>query len=530
MSAVSMGALARSAVYVNAAQLWQMASRLVLTPIIIAALGLEAYGAWALVFGLCSYVIAADTGAGWVYAKLTAELDEQRDYALLSELIGSGLVLVGSAAVFGLTALWLAHAWVLPVLGVAPHLLHETERTLAVLSAAVVFDAGAGCVLDVLAGLQRMDLKYRFIIFGSVAEFATALALLLTGAGMVALPIGLLTGEVVSIGFARMYCRRLRPALVLSPLRASVRGVQQVVGLGMRFEGLVLLSTAFTQGIRVLISSLYGTSALGIFHLAERLLSVGSTPGLAVISPLMPAFANLGQDTGRWRRLFVHASKALGVAAALPLVFAAVFAGPILFAWTGQHFPGAAWTVRILAPVEFLSLLTGVAAARLRAAGMVGLELSSGFLGGLLSLVGLVAAFPFAGYAGSVVAVACGRSIGALWFLDRFASFGKVGRSNYLASAVLAPLLLFAPVGLVLGTAAFALPILNLDGATRAGVLCTLALLAAVYGLICAALAWFLGFTAAERAGIVRFISGGQPIASRGAAELADGLSTSSHG
>jgi len=426
---------------------------------------------------------------------------------VLSTVISSGLVVVASAAALGLTALWLAHAWVLPMLGVPPHLLHETERTLAVLSAAVVFEAGAGCVLDVLAGLQRMDLKFRFIIFGSVTEFATALALLLTGAGMVALPLGLLAGEVVSIGFGGLHCRRLRPALVLSPFRASMAGIKQVIGLGMRFQGLVLVSTTLTQGIRMLLSSLYGTSALGIFHLADRLLSVGRTPGAAVIGPLMPAFANLGAGPARrWQRLFVHASRALGLAAALPLLFAAVFAGPILFAWTGQYFPDAAWTVRVLAPMEFVILLTGVAGARLRAAGTVRLELTSGVLGGVLAVVGLIAAYPVAGYAGSVVAIACGRSAGAWWFLDRFFSSHHLDRWQYTRTTVLAPVLLFAPAGLLLGAAAFALPMLSSGNAGRWIVLSTLALLAGTYALVCIPITWFLGLSAPTRAGIVRLI------------------------
>jgi O-antigen/teichoic acid export membrane protein len=514
MSAVSVRALARSSLYVNAAQLWQMGSRLVLTPVVIATLGLEGYGAWTLVFSLCSYAIALDAGAGWVYAKLTAELDERGDYTLLSEVVSSGLVLVGSAAALGLSGLWLAHAWLFPILGVPQHLFQETEWTLLVLSVAVVFEASVGGVLDVLAGLQRMDLQYRFIIFGSVAEFATTLPLLLARVGMVALPLGFLAGAAVSIGAAWVQCRRLRPGLLLSPLRASLVGVKQVVRLGLRFQSLLLVGTTVRQGIALLISGLYGTAALGIFHLADRLLSVARTPGLAIISPLMPAFANLrsGRHARRDRQLFLRASKAVGVAAALPLLFAAVFAGPILFAWTGQHFPDAAWTARVLAPVEFATLLMGVAGARLRAAGTVRLELISGLLGSVLALLGLAGAYPLAGYAGSVIAVACGRCLGVAWFLERFVSSWKLDRRDYVRTTVLAPLLLFTPVALLFGTATFALPILDSDDAGRWAVLGTLTLLAAAYGLACAPVAWFLGLSAAERARIVNLMRGVRPV------------------
>ena len=512
MTDVNTRSLARSSLYVNAAQLWQMASRLVLTPAVIAALGLDGYGAWTLVFSLCSYAIALDTGFGWAYAKLTAELDQRGEYALLSEIISSGLVMVGSLAGLGLGALWLSHTWILPVLGVPPHLLHDTERTLLVLSLAVVLQTTGGCVLPVLAGLQRMDLQYQIKIAGAVMEFATALPLLLAGVGMVALPLGVLVGEIVCIASAWWQCRRLRPLLRFSPLLASGSGMRELVRLGIRFQSLLVVGTILRQGIALLISGLYGTAMLGIFHLADRLLFVARTPGIAIISPLMPAFANLaaGGRPRAWRRLFLRASKVLGAAAALPLLFSVVFAGPILFAWTGQHFAGATWTVGALAPAEFVMLLTGVAAARLRAAGTVQLELTAGLVGTVLALLGLALAYPLAGYTGSIIAVTCGRCIGGVWFLERFASVWKVDRWSYARDTIVAPVLLFSPVCLLVGAAAFTLPTLTSAAAGRGAVLCILALFGAAYAFACAPLAWFVVLSPAERAMIGRFLPRGR--------------------
>jgi len=503
---VSLRGLARSSAYVNAAQLWQMASRLVLTPIVIARLGLDGYGAWTLVYSVCANAIALDSGAAWAYAKLTAELDEDGDWSRLSEVIGAGLLLVGSTVAVGLAAVWLARGWILPVLGVPPQLLRETEQTLCILSLAVAFKACLGAALPVLAGLQRMDLQYRFIICGSVVEFATALSLVLAGRGMTALPLGILAGEVVSIGAAWRACRRLRPALRLSPLHAGLQGVKQIVSVGLRFQGVVLMGTVARQAIRVALSGLYGTAALGIFNLAERLLSVAGGPALAIVSPLMPAFAKLGSGSHawRWRQLFWRASKVAAVAAAVPLLFAAVFADPILFAWTGQRFPAAVWAARALAPVEFLAVLTGVAGARLRAAGTVRLEVIAGLAGSVLALAGMLVAYPVAGLAGSVVAVACGRCAGSAWLLARFASFGRLDGRRYLRTTVLAPVLRLAPLCALFAAAAFALTLLGSPDAGRWSVLGRLALLAAAYTLACTPVAWFLALSARDRATVVR--------------------------
>src|SRR5206468_220796 len=157
-------------------------------------------------------------------------------------------------------------------------------------------------------------------------------------------------------GAAWVLCRRLRPALRLSPFRVSVAGCHEIMSLGMRFQGVVLLGTAIRQGIRMAISGLCGTAALGTFHLADRMLFVARVPVAA----------------------------------------------------------------------EFATLLTASAASGLRAAGTVRLELIFGLANAALVVAGLAIGYPLAGYAGIVVAITCGRTVTALWFLERFASFSKL--------------------------------------------------------------------------------------------------------
>jgi O-antigen/teichoic acid export membrane protein len=507
-SAISAGALARSSAYVNAAQVWQLASRLVMTPVVLSHLGLEGYGAWALVNTLCASAIALDTAAGWTYAKLTAELDGRKDFALLSEVVSSGLLLAGGIAALALTAVWVTHAWLIPLLGVPPSLFRQTELALVILSLAVELKALGGCVLAVLAGCQRMDLQYRFIIAGSVVEFAIALPLLFAGVGMAALALGVLGGTAVSIAAASRACRRLRPAIHVSPSRVSVAGIRSLLRVGVRFQSLVLIGSSARQATRLLISSLYGAAALGTFSLADRMLVVAGAPGLAIISPLMPAFATLGseRDFTRLQQLVVRASKALAIAAAPPLLFASVCAGPILFGWTGQRLPETEWAVRVLAPAEFFALVAGVAAARLRARGMVRPELTSEIIGTALALAGLVIAYPLVGFAGSVAAVALGRSAAALVFLRRFVSIEKLHGWPHFRATIIRPVLPLAGVAIALAIATWELPGLRTATGGRAGVLGMIALLGIAYALASASVAWLVALSAGERARVLQLV------------------------
>lgn len=499
MSEVTVRGLARSSAYVNAAQFWQMGSRLILTPIVISSLGLEGYGAWTLVFSLCSYAVMVDAGAGWVYAKITADHDATGDYTALSELISSGAVLVGAFCTVFCVLLWAFQSPVLTALRVEPALIHEASRTLLILSIVVIVEASAGCVLDVLAGLQRMDLQHRFLLIGTTIEFATTLMLLRLHAGMIALPLGLLCGGVVSISLGWIACRQLRPMLHLSPLRAGGNGIRRVTRLGLQFQSILAINTVLAQGLRLLISRLYGLTALAIYHLADRVLYAARTPGLAVISPLMPAFASLhsGRRAKRWRRPFKYALAIASVASAIPLLFAATFAGPILFAWTGRHFSDAVWIVRTLAPAEFLTLLAGVGAARLRALGTIRLEAVTTLVGTLIALVGGAMAKPLGGFAATVAVASVGRSIAALALLDRFVVGARLRRLNALRPVVLIPLLV-APLCFLTAIAA---SMYGIGGAavTRWTGLGTMLVLAIVDAIACGALVWFVAFTPRER-------------------------------
>lgn len=448
MSEVTGRALARSSLHVQAVDIGQMALRLLLTPVVIGRLGLEGYGLWVLLFSLCALTGALNTGIVWTYVKLTAELDQRRETAAMSEVVSSAAALMTVGAGLALALLWLPRDWLWPLLGVPVAALADAQRTFAVLALAVAVETSIGCTLYVLAGLQRIDLQYRFMLFGALLDFAAAFVLLQLGAGMVALAAGTLLGRVLSAAAAWRACRSLRPQLALSPLRASLDGMRRVLPLAFRLQGVVLASTLAREGTRLAISALFGAATLGVYQLGDRLLVVARSPVTAMLNPLMPAFARLAarDESDRRRALFRYASTITAAGAALSVLFAAVFADVILRVWTGREFPEAAWTARVLAPAEMAGLLTGVAVAALRASGTVGLELRAALVSGGLVLGGIAVGYPIGGYAGSIVAVCIGRCAASAWLLRGVPAAWIGARGAHLGRTVF-------------GTAAFAVPV-----------------------------------------------------------------------
>lgn len=501
MTRINAKKLARNTLYAGVQQVWTIGSRFVLTPIIIDRIGLEGYGTWALLFGICAYVSMFDTSFSFAYCKFTAEYDRRRDYDGLSQIIGSGIAVVGSIGLIGLAAIWLFRTPILHVLKVPDALMHDAGIALLLIAAMLLLRMSVGGVFQVLAGLQRLDLQYKLQIAASIVEFATTLAFLTLGWGLLALAYGYTVAQLTATLGGRIYCWRLCPALSISPLRASRRGTREVLSLGGRFQLLFVINTAITQGLRLLISGLCGVAALGVFELAFKLVSLGTMASGSVISPLMPAFANLraGGDTERRRLLYEGSSKLVAIGAVVAMGFLALYADQAIVIWTNHAFPLAAWTIRVVIVAELLSLLTGVATSDLRGAGLLRLEMQFALLAAVAFAASVYPGYRLAGYEGLVIAVTGSRSLAALWFLWTFARGEGFSFAHHLRETLARPLLAVLPAVALVWLAGVLSGAVGYSDHGRWLLLGPMAVLGVVYTAASAVMMWFAVLSKAER-------------------------------
>jgi len=190
----------------------------------------------------------------------------------------------------------------------------------------------------------------------------------------------------------------------------------------------------FVQGIKLLISALCGVSVLAIYELADKLLQLSRAISGALIDPLMPAFAHLhaGQDTERWKSLFVHSSKLIALFGMAALVGLSVFADRLIVVWTGHAYPLAAWTIRVMAGGHFLWVMTGAGTSVLRGKGTLKLEMSNAILRTVLAAILVVPGYFWGGYEGLVVAITVSRVVSSIWFLVSFSSTERFGFGGYM--------------------------------------------------------------------------------------------------
>lgn len=441
MTAIDIKTLGRSSLATAFVQLWRIASRLVLTPLIIAKLGWAGYGAWTLVFSLSAYVQMTNASFGLAYTKFTAECVRHRRYDELTHIIGSGMTAVGSIAVLGLGAAWAFGEPILRWLEVPPALVGDTAIALVIVLAVLVLRMTVGCTLEILGGLQRLDLTQRLNAVSVLVEFVVTVPLLWWApapyGGLVGLAIGHATGQVV-INFAAYSMVRARlPEVRITPLAISREGLRKVVGVGGRFQLLWAVNTLVMQGVKFLIAKLVGVEAVAVYDLADKLMALGKTASEAVIAPLMPAFASLraGGERAKERILFLKGSKADALMGGASFAFLALLAPAIMLLWTGAPGPQieqAAWTLRVLAVGEASLLLTSVVSSSLRAQGRVKLEFTWAMLTTGIMVVLLFPLAPLYGYEGMIAARLCAQLLGTVWYLRAYFGFAEMSWGEYL--------------------------------------------------------------------------------------------------
>jgi O-antigen/teichoic acid export membrane protein len=523
MARVEVKSLLRSSGVAGVASFWQIAAGIFLTPLVLAAIGLEGYGVWALLHGISQSMSGVSGSMNLAYAKLTAEYGAKGRHGELAGLLGSGVLMIGAACGLGAGAIWAFRFPVLETLGVPDEMIVDAALALGLVLAGLFLRLSLGCYRQILAGLQRTDLQYQARILSSATYFGVAIMLLGQGQGLPGLAAAFLAGEVAAAVLAWFWVRRLEPTLRVRLLSASHAGMKKFLLLGGRFQLLRFMDQTSTYGARMLMSALLGPAALGTFELGRKLIRLGLTGSRAIMAPMMPAFAALhaSRDEERARFLYREGSRLLFVASLICFTFLCIFADRALRLWTGETHPLAVWVVRVLALGYMVRPLTGMGTASMRGRGRVGLEVRTGLAGNLLRFTILYPFFVLWGFQGFVASGAVSGAVVSLSFVWLYSRAEGIPLGSHLHAVVVRPVMVFLPVAAAAVAIEhwvhFAIP----GFSQRWNILLELGLAGGLYVAIAGAALWFGLLDGDERQSIgdrVRRLTGGAPPSAQPAA------------
>lgn len=371
--------LARNAAFNLLGRLWFVGAWVCITPYVLKQLGAERFGVWSLLFLLSGYLATFDLGLGSSIVRFTAQHATQDDWqglrATMSAILRVYLVL-GIVWVLGIL---LSEPWLLRWLRISP--AYESEVRFALTASAIVF-AFANLVstgTGVLNGLQRMDLANGILIGSSIPQIGLLAWGLHLGYGLYAVAVSTATSWIFTAVATWVAISRLAPQLGWPWVTSRGKSSGWIrFSTWMQVNNVIALSQQ--QLDKILLTARSGLRAVAEFELGFRVTNALQSMPMVILSPLIPAFAELEASGERDRFLAVcRRGQSLLTGGSFWLIAAAVPALPfVIRAWVGAEYALAGRLAQWMMAAFALNLCTGIGTAAVRGAGRPDIEVLPG--------------------------------------------------------------------------------------------------------------------------------------------------------
>ena len=468
-------------------------SGLVLTPIIINALGKDGYGTWIFIGSVTTMLRLLDFGITPTVIRFTAIHRGRQDPTEIDALASASLAIY---LVLGLASLvaGLVIAWFLPdMITLSPDLVRPAQVAALIAVLTLGTQAPLGLFGSLLKGAQRYDVLNTGAIISIVAYAVLIVVVLTRHATLPTLATIALIATIIRLGYPVLFVRRELPGIRISLAAVSRDRVKGLLGFSwFAFLGHVAGKVIYSADV-IVIGAILGPGSVALYGVSSRLFGLATSVASTGTDMLLPLQSELeGRGEHERQRVFliagVRASACVAVVLGFPLV---ILPSWVLTAWLGSGFGKSVAPLALLGAATLFATVNIVLAQYLFARGrpaLLAVAQSSLAAVNLALTIGLLLTVREIWTAALATLVAEG--VGAVLVLPALAR-GRGTSMLELVGAWVKPM--------VAGVVA-ALPTLVLARwATDTTSLLVLALVGAIWALAFAAVAWRLALTDGER-------------------------------
>ncbi len=430
---------------------------LLLPPVLLAYLGLEVYGIWAIITLVNYYVALLDLGFQSGLIKLIAEAETQKDTKYILVLVNTsfwvyfgvfGLGLVVTLGVGEILASWLLSG--LP--DSTPYVsVFETYMVVSLFGLLVIPFSG------LLKGFQRYDQSNLLEVLAMLLNAAVSIGLVLSGLRLWALVIGSATAALWRLVAYIWLSRRTFPSLGLRWVsKSSLSILRQLFHLSPADQSVRIYSVITQSVVRLAISAYAGVAFVGIYDIAKRIVNQVNGVSSIVFYPLVPVVSSLVAQ-GKKESLYELLRRCqlyLGMLG-LPLTyFLLIFYDPVLSAWLGlSEVSSISFAGRLLLIATFAELFTGPATTASLGLGTANLHVVKLLLSGILSVALILGLGQQYGFQGIVIGETAATLIGTLVCISIFQKWFSIPVAQMTLEAIRRVSVATLPVWLLLAGA-----------------------------------------------------------------------------
>lgn len=322
--------LGKNAAFTMAAAVAQVIVTLATLPLYLSIIGIERYGVIVLTWLIFDYALLFNVGLDRAAIKFLS--GHRSDWNKFSQVFWSAVIVVGIFALFGAVLLY----FVLPrtlsdLLSVSPKLVAEVGRGYWVLAGLLVFSIVGTVIASLLQAHERFLELNISQFFGSLAfQLLPVLMGMLRSPSLEVVVISGAVGRAlqVVIYIAYSYQNSYRT----SAPKFSRRDALDMLRYGMWTSVSGVVSPIIVNLDRLLIGSLSGTAAVGVYSIPYNLVMRALIVPSSISSALFPRLSQVGEPDGRARTaknvlLFLAFIYCLG------LVFGAFFFETFIHLW-----------------------------------------------------------------------------------------------------------------------------------------------------------------------------------------------------
>ncbi len=421
----------RNTLFFSIASMTGLVFSFILAPIMLARLGLEQYGVWAVTGAFAAYVGLIDLGISRSLGRFVAVYHARDEPRVVEQCLGLGLI---AATIVGAVAAAVAVLAAPAAAGALGDVLTPSEMRAVLLSSAVILGALLfSAALDAVPqGLARYGPPSTSDFASHVLNFSLSVAALLWSRDLVVYAVANAVAGVVSIAFSiismRIVWGRVSAAI---PSRALVR---EVLGFSLKSQASWIADLVNGQAAKIVLAFFVDVRVAGAFDVAFRAAQAAKHVGLLSMSALIPtATAQITREGARViGGLYVRYSRR-SMAITMPMiVFLCASAPALLVAWLGEVPDDALGVFIALTLGMGVSLTTGVSSQLALSEGRAGAIAWLSAFTAAVTIVSMLVLGPFFELWGIVAGILLGIVAGSVAWLRYWHRLHDLPASAYV--------------------------------------------------------------------------------------------------